>query len=85
LAFSRQNQVSIIPAQRWASLSSKQVFSNPKMSLKRVVFGQAGFCPFGKNILPAVVVAVGMWESVLSISKDCGKGGKQHYRFPGFP
>jgi hypothetical protein len=61
------------------------VFSNPKMSLKRVVFGQAGFCPFGKNILPAVVVAVGMWESVLSISKDCGKGGKQHYRFPGFP
>jgi len=55
------------------------------MSLKREVFGQAGFCPFGKNILPAVVVAVGMWESVLSISKVCGKGGKQYYRFPGFP
>jgi hypothetical protein len=32
-----------------------------------------------------VVVAVGMWESALSISKVCGKGGKQHYRFPGFP
>src|ERR1039457_1374043 len=26
-----------------------------------------------------------MWESVSSISKDCGKGGKQHHRFPGFP
>ena len=32
-----------------------------------------------------VVVAVGMWESALSISKVGGKGGKQHYRFPGFP
>src|SRR5450755_3910086 len=26
-----------------------------------------------------------MWESVSSISKVCGKGGKQHHRFPGFP
>src|ERR1035438_9123857 len=26
-----------------------------------------------------------MWESASSISKVCGKGGKQHYRFPGFP
>src|ERR1035437_3720980 len=26
-----------------------------------------------------------MWESAPSISKVCGKGGKQHYRFPGFP
>jgi hypothetical protein len=34
---------------------------------------------------PVVVVAVGMWESASSISKVCGKGGKQHYRFPGFP
>ena len=32
-----------------------------------------------------VVAAVGMWETVLSISKVCGKGGKQHHRFPGFP
>jgi len=36
-------------------------------------------------ILVVVVVAVGMWKSALSISKVCGKGGKQHYRFPGFP
>jgi hypothetical protein len=26
-----------------------------------------------------------MWESALSISKACGKDGKQHYGFPGFP
>jgi hypothetical protein len=26
-----------------------------------------------------------MWESVSSISKVCGKGGKQHYRFLGIP
>src|ERR1035441_3270559 len=26
-----------------------------------------------------------MWESASSISKVCGKGGKQHHRFPGFP
>jgi hypothetical protein len=32
-----------------------------------------------------VVVAVGMWESALLISKVCGKGGKRHYRFPPFP
>jgi hypothetical protein len=32
-----------------------------------------------------VVVAEGMWESASSISKVRGKGGKQHYRFPGFP
>jgi hypothetical protein len=37
------------------------------------------------HIRLVVVVAVGMWESVLSISKVCGKGGKQHHRFPGFP
>jgi hypothetical protein len=36
-------------------------------------------------ILVVVVVAVGMWESASSISKVCGKGGKQHHRFPGFP
>jgi hypothetical protein len=36
-------------------------------------------------ILVVVIVAVGMWKSALSISKVCGKGGKQHYRFPGFP
>jgi hypothetical protein len=38
-----------------------------------------------KFILVVVVVAVGMWKSASSISKVCGKGGKQHYRFPGFP
>jgi hypothetical protein len=32
-----------------------------------------------------LVAAVEMWESVFSISKGCGKGGKQHHRFPGFP
>jgi len=32
-----------------------------------------------------IVVAVGMWESASSISKVCGKGGKQHHRFPSFP
>jgi hypothetical protein len=37
------------------------------------------------RFIPGVVVAVGMWESASSISKVCGKGGKQHYRFPGFP
>src|ERR1017187_2968057 len=26
-----------------------------------------------------------MWESASSISKVCGKGGKQHHRFPPFP
>src|SRR5271167_5238822 len=26
-----------------------------------------------------------MWKSASSISKVCGKGGKQHHRFPGFP
>ncbi|MDX6460199.1 MAG: hypothetical protein QOE55_3896, partial [Acidobacteriaceae bacterium] len=35
--------------------------------------------------IPVVVVAVGMWESAWSISKVCGKGGKQYHRFPGFP
>jgi hypothetical protein len=37
------------------------------------------------HILLVVVAAVEMWESALSISKVCGKGGKQYYRFPGFP
>jgi hypothetical protein len=37
------------------------------------------------HICFVVVVAVGMWESALSISKVCGKGGKRHYRFPPFP
>jgi hypothetical protein len=32
-----------------------------------------------------VVAAVEMWESASSISKVCGKDGKQHHRFPGFP
>jgi hypothetical protein len=32
-----------------------------------------------------VAVAVGMWKLAFSISKVCGKGGKQHDRFPGFP
>ena len=31
----------------------------------------------------SVVVAVGMWESASSISKVCGKGGKQHSSFSG--
>src|SRR6516165_2797748 len=26
-----------------------------------------------------------MWKSASSISKVCGKEGKQHHRFPGFP
>jgi light-regulated signal transduction histidine kinase (bacteriophytochrome) len=37
------------------------------------------------RMIPVVVVAVGMWESALSISRVCGKGGKQCHRFPGFP
>jgi hypothetical protein len=39
----------------------------------------------GIEFILVVVVAVGMWESASSISKVCGKGGKQHHRFPGFP
>jgi len=63
------------------------VFSNPGMSLKGLF--EAGsrdgsFSGFFHRCL-VVVVAVGMWESAVSISKVSGKGGRRHYRFPGFP
>jgi hypothetical protein len=65
----------------------REVFSNPRMSLRGL--SEAGsrdgsFSGFF-HIWFVVVVAVGMWESALSISKVCGKDGKRHYRFPGFP
>jgi hypothetical protein len=40
---------------------------------------------FEEKMILVVVVAVGMWEPVSSISKVCGKGGKQQYRSPSFP
>jgi hypothetical protein len=67
--------------------ASGSVFSNPRMSLKGL--SEAGstngsFSGFF-HICFVVAVVVGMWESALSISKVCGRGGKQHYRFPVFP
>jgi hypothetical protein len=63
------------------------VFSNPGMSLKGVFEAGSGDGSFSGffHICFVVVVGVGMWESALSISKVCGKGGKRHYCFPGFP
>jgi hypothetical protein len=64
-----------------------KVFSNPGMSLKGVFDAGIFRCLLWGcfHILLVVVAAVEMWESALSISKVCGKGGKQYYRFPGFP
>ncbi len=78
-------QLAEIAGPEVATLST--VFSNPRMSLK-VLFEAGSFrCLLSGffHTLLVLVVAVGMWESVLSISKDCGKGGKRHHRFPPFP
>jgi hypothetical protein len=66
---------------------SAAVFSNLRMSLKGELRRAASGVSFWGlfHICFVVAVAVGMWESALSISKVCGKGGKQFYRFPGFP
>ena len=47
----------------------------------------ARVAPYGGSfhIYLAVVAAVEMRKSALSISEVCGKGGKRQYRFPGFP
>jgi len=72
---------------RWRLSPAITVFSNPEMSLNGLIEAGSADGSFSGwfHILLVVVVAVEMWESVLSISKVCGKGGKRHFRFPGFP
>jgi hypothetical protein len=67
--------------------TARRVFSNPGMSLKGQFEAGSTDGSFSglSHICFVVVAAVGMWESPLSISRACGKGGKQHHRFPGFP